>query len=173
MHKYPSCSFKGSDTRLFLLFVIHFLERQEVDLDEISAEAYCCAKAIQDFLSLVFTQKHPFLHREEGSEALALLNLWSDKYHQCALKCHRRNLCFFSLTPKFHFLLHVAADIQLQLDDCSSDFILNPALFATQMAEDYVGRSCRVARSVHPSAVSKRSAQKWLIAAKLLWHRCP
>ena len=50
---------------------------------------------------------------------------------------------FFPLTPKFHFLLHVAADLKEQLSRMQSTdrYILNPGLFATQMAEDATGRS--------------------------------
>lgn len=173
-HKYPECSFKGSDTRLLLLFLINFLEGPDIALDDVMADAFLCAKSIQDFLSLVFSVRNPFLDRADALESLALLNLWSEKYYHCARKCYDRGLCFFSLTPKYHYLMHVAFDVQKQLgvfDSSGLNRILNPALFSTQMAEDHVGRSSRLARSVHPATTSKRSAQKWLIQTKLLWEK--
>jgi hypothetical protein len=93
------------------------------------------------------------------------------KNFTCATLCFGKRLCFFPLTPKFHFLLHVAADLKEQLSRMQSTdrYILNPGLFATQMAEDATGRSCRMARTCHVLTASVRVAQKWLIAIKLFW----
>ena len=88
----------------------------------------------------------------------------------CAQKCYEKSLCFFVLTPKYHYLMHVAHDLSIQLSRTNDgEFVLNPAIFATQMAEDATGRSCRMSRSVHVLTSSMRVAQKWLIAAKLFW----
>ena len=174
---YPKCSFKGSDTRLILGFLIRTLEKPEVQLDEVTSIAYIAAKSMDDFLRLVFGTKDgqgcrkPLFNRNEGAHALALLTVWSEKFYTCASLCFGKRICFFPLTPKFHFLLHVAADLKEQLSSMQSTdrYILNPGLFATQMAEDATGRSCRMARSVHVRTASVRVAQKWLIAIKLFW----
>ena len=170
MGKYPECSFKGSDTRLILHFLIAFLERPEVSLDAIATNGYVAAKAVHCVLRKIFSCKSALFKRCEAYEVLANLNLWSEKFRQCAQQCFDQQLCFFAFTPKYNFLLHVAADMHRQLDESSfQDEILNPSLFSTQMAEDYVGRSSRLGRSVHPTTCSQRTAQKWLVQTKLLW----
>ena len=68
--------------------------------------------------------------------------------------------------------MHVAHDLAVQLNRVrDGEYILNPALFATQMAEDATGRSCRMARTVHVLTSNMRVAQKWLIATKLFWDK--
>ena len=174
---YPKCSFKGSDTRLIPGFLIGALEKPEVQLDEATSVAYVAAKSMDDFLRLVFGTKDgqgcrkSLFNRNEGAHALALLTVWCEKFYTCATLCFGKRLCFFPLTPKFHFLLHVAADLKEQLSRMQSTdrYILNPGLFATQMAEDATGRSCRMARTCHVLTASVRVAQKWLIAIKLFW----
>ena len=88
--------------------------------------------------------------------------------HACARGCYDQSLCFFNLTPKFHYLQHVSSDVKAQLD-AGHDEILNPALFATQMAEEYIGKSCQVARTTHPCTAVQRTAQKWLVFCKQWW----
>ena len=174
---YPTCSFKGSDTRLILGFVLQVLEQPSYILDDLEEHIYIAVKSIDDFLRHVFGSKcdsrcrKVLLDRNEGVHALTLLTSWTEKFYQCAQMCFDKQLCFFPLTPKYHYLLHVAADLRGQLNKLgdSSGCVLNPAVFATQMAEDATGRSCRIARSCHVRTASLRVAQKWLIAIKLFW----
>ena len=178
MNSYPECSFKGSDTRLILQFVIWKMEQDSVVLGEVASAALIGAKAMDDFLRYVFGTRDvrgcrkPLLLRHEGALALAYLSLYLERFYVCAERCFGRGLCFFVLTPKYHYLMHVAHDLAVQLDRVKDEeYILNPALFATQMAEDATGRSCRMARTVHVLTSSMRVAQKWLIAAKLFWDK--
>ena len=60
-------------------------------------------------------------------------------------------------------------DIKKQLLVNDLQCILNPALFSTQMAEDYIGKTCRVAKTVHPCTAAFRTAQKWLVVTKQVW----
>lgn len=178
LNSYPQCSFKGSDTRLILGFVLQIMLNPRVPLDDIASEALLAASAMDDFLRLIFGLKdstgckQPLLSREDGARALVLLKTWIEKFYACARLCLDRNLRFFGMTPKYHFLLHVALDLEQQLSKCEqngSQFILNPGLFATQMAEDATGRSSRMSRTVHVRTTALRVAQKWLIAVKLFW----
>ena len=130
MGKYPECSFKGSDTRLILHFLIAFLERPEVSLDASASNGYVAAKAVHCVLRKIFSCKSALFKRCEAYEVLANLNLWSEKFRQCAQQCFDQQLCFFAFTPKYNFLLHVAADMHRQLDESSfQDKMLNPSLF--------------------------------------------
>ena len=178
MNSYPECSFKGSDTRLILGFVISIMEKDTSVLDDVALHALIAAKAIDDFLRHVFGMRDeqgcrkPLLLRHEGALALSLLSLYLEYFYLCAQKCFRQGLCFFVLTPKYHYLMHVAHDLSMQLNrTLDGEEVLNPAVFATQMAEDATGRSCRMSRSVHVLTSSMRVAQKWLIAAKLFWDK--
>ena len=178
LNSYPHCSFKGSDTRLILGFVLQVMLNPRVPLDDIASDALLAASAMDDFLRLIFGLKdntgckQALLSLQEGSRALVLLKTWIEKFYSCARLCLDRRLRFFGMTPKYHFLLHVALDIEKQLYECEQhggQFILNPGLFATQMAEDATGRSSRMSRTVHVRTTALRVAQKWLIAVKLFW----
>lgn len=94
MGKYPECSFKGSDTRLILHFLIAFLERPEVSLDAIASNGYVAAKAVHCALRKIFSCKSALFKRCEAYEVLANLNLWSEKFRQCAQQCFDQQLCF-------------------------------------------------------------------------------
>ncbi|CAK9106276.1 unnamed protein product [Durusdinium trenchii] len=172
MSKYPEASFKGSDAPLLLGFLIDYMARPEVELDEIGKTGYVAAKAIDDFLRSVFSTKSQFLSKSEGIVAATALSVWLQKTYECAKMCFDKRITFFNLTPKMHYLGHVLEDMRAQLSlSADADDILNPTLFATQAAEDWVGKACQIARTVHPRTVAKRSAQKYLIAAKLFWDK--
>ena len=64
MRKFPECSFKGSDTRLLLGWLIHFVENQGAGLDEIATSAFVAAMAIDNFFTLlVRKQRQPRLQK--------------------------------------------------------------------------------------------------------------
>lgn len=177
MQTYPACSFKGSDTRLILGFVIAVVERGVVDVeDDIAGLAFSAAKSMDNFLRLVFGLKadsgcrKAVLDKTEGSRALNFLTAYLEKFYAAARSCFDQRLCFFKLTPKFHYLMHVALDLEKQLNHQGAVNVLSPGLFATQMAEDATGRSCRISRTCHVRTTSLRVAQKWLIATKLFWN---
>ena len=178
LNRYPEASFKGSDTRLILQFVVGVMQLPGCCSDDISTSGFIAGKSVDAFLRLIFGSvdecgcRNFAFTRNEGCECLALLNLFLEKYMVCAQGCFHRQLCFFNLVPKYHFLLHVAFDLEKALEQCPLDgFVLSPGLFATQMAEDATGRTSRMARHVHISNTSLRVAQRWLIACKLFWDK--
>ena len=164
--KYPECSFKGSDTRLMLGWLVDWMYTFNIDeRNEICASALAASRCMDDFLRLVYTQNRLFLSREQGFACLNLLKTWYVKTMWCARACYDQKICFFNLTPKYHYLMHVGLDLERQLQGGLED-ILSPGLFATQMAEEYIGKSCRVARTTHPCTAVKRTAQKWMVHCK-------
>lgn len=174
--KFPECSFKGSDCRILLAFIIHVLEKPETTIDEIAESSYVAAKSIDDFLRLVFGNRDDegcraaLLDRATGSRAALLLKLYLEKFMDCAKAAYGQQLCFFNLTPKYHYLMHVLMDMDEDLSSCGHNAcILSPALFATQMAEDAVGRSSRFSRHCHVRTTALRVVQRWLIACKVHW----
>ena len=78
-----------------------------------------------------------------------------------------RRLSFFNIVPKVHFLAHVAVELHQALERGSS--ILNPSVWSTQMAEDYVGALCKMSLNVHPANVAKRNLEKYLVRARREW----
>ena len=167
--KYPDCSFKGSDTRLLLGFLIDFMYHDNThEVNTCCRDALDAARCMDDCIRMFYTEDRTFLPRAQGLAAFNLLESWHVKSHACARRCYDQSLCFFNLTPKFHYLQHVSTNIKEQLDAGLQE-ILNPAIFATQMAEEYIGKSCRVARTTHPCTAVERTAQKWLVFLKKWW----
>ena len=178
MRRYPEASFKGSDTRLILGYVIAVLERPSTVLDEVSQKSYIAARAIDDFLRCIFGAKDgtgcrkALLTYNEGKHAANLLKVYLDNFMASAKLCFERTLCYFNITPKNHYLMHVHYDMEEALRACGADgCIVSPAVFATQMAEDATGRSSRISRTVHPKTTALRVSQKWMILAKLIWDK--
>ena len=71
------------------------------------------------------------------------------------------------MIPKLHFLAHLAINIHQDL--CRSNPVLNPSVFATPMAEDYVGEMCKMSMHVNPSLVAKRGLERYLVRARRAW----
>lgn len=172
--KYPDASFKGSDVKLLLQWLIDFMyhdNTREQTADTVCQNALDAARCMDDFLRLIFTSHRVLISREAARSCLNLLQEWHVKSHSCARLCFDRGLCFFNLAPKGHYLFHVSADLKKQLEDENNQNIISPAAFSTQMAEDYIGKSCRVARAVHPCTAVMRTAQKWLVFQKQWWDK--
>lgn len=172
LHSHPEASFKGSDTRLIMKFLIEYMSTAQ--LDNVGRAAIVAIQGMDDFLRLVFGQKDErgckahMWDRSEAANALADLTKYLDGSYECALACYRLRACFFTMTPKNHYLHHIAVDLDVQLQ-AGLAWIINPGLWATQMAEDSTGRNCRIARNCHVLGTSLRLAQRWLISTHLFW----
>lgn len=60
-----------------------------------------------------------------------------------------------------HYLAHVALDLEKQLQTAGPDgLFLNPGLFATQAAEDWIGKSCNIAKNCSPKNGGKKISPK-------------
>ena len=121
MAKFPDCSFKGSDTRLLLGWLLNFMEEPNVVLDEVATNACVAAKAIDDFLRLCFGNKDAqgcrkiLLTQEEAILCLSMLKVYLDQFTFLARTCFNQAKQFFNYTPKFHYLMHVAFDLEQQI----------------------------------------------------------
>ena len=71
------------------------------------------------------------------------------------------------MVPKLHYLAHVAINIYQALS--RSHPVLNPSVFATPMAEDFVGEMCKMSMHVNPSLVAKRGLERYLVRARREW----
>lgn len=170
MRKYPEASFKGSDSRLMLAFLLNFLEGIAVPTD-VEKDAFVAGKALDELLRLCYRERKEFMQRSEITTSISLMRVWSESFYKVAAACFNAKLNFFPVVPKFHYMLHVWHDLAeaLKRSPANEDEFLNPALFSCQMAEDHVGRTCRISRSVHARNVPRRTAEKWLVQTWRLW----
>ena len=86
-------------------------------------------------------------------------------YASAAAESYRR--CYFNMVPKIHYLAHIAYHLNDSLRKGVA--VLNPSIWSTAMAEDYVGRTCRLSMRVHPSVVVRRGTECYLVLARLQW----
>ena len=135
-------------------------------LDDVAASAFQWLAAIDDFLHLCYTTDRIFFTPEQSHTAHGHLCTFAEKYHDCASKCFARNLLFFNLTPKYHYMLHVRDSLELRP---KQKLYMNPAATSTQMDEDYVGRVSQSSRTVHALGVPLRVGQKWLVYTHMRW----
>ena len=164
---FPESSFKGSDSRLVLAFLVDVLQGP-IHLDETLQSAKAAATAMRDFLHLCFSTNRVYFQRSEAEQAVALLGTFLSSSYDAAQRCFDSNQLFFNFVPKHHYVHHIQVDLQKQLR-AGASVVLNPSVFSTHMAEDHVGRSSVVSRSVHARTIPRRTAQKWLISTKRKW----
>ena len=156
---------KGSDTELLTKFLLDYLGQPWL-LDEVASTALGWLAAMDDFLRLCYTADRVFFTPGQAARAHECLSCFAVKYHHCAMQCFKMQKLFFNLTPKFHYMLHVRDSLLLQQ---GRHIYLNPAVFSTQMCEDYVGQVSQSSRTVHPLGVPLRVGQKWRLYTKLKW----
>ena len=125
--------------------------------------------ALDDFLRLCYQESdRVWMTRAQAAQAHQFLQTFFEHYHAAARRCCHSGQLFFNLTPKYHYLMHMQADLA---NSANQAYLLNPACFATQMDEDYVGVVSQMGRSCHPLGVSRRTAEKWLVYAWLKWQQ--
>ncbi|CAE7941262.1 unnamed protein product, partial [Symbiodinium necroappetens] len=156
---------KGSDCTLLVKFLLDYLGQPWL-LDDVAASAFQWLAAIDDFLHLCYTTDRIFFTPEQSQTAHGHLCTFAEKYHDCASKCFARNILFFNLTPKYHYMLHVRDSLELRP---KQKLYMNPAATSTQMDEDYVGRVSQSSRTVHALGVPLRVGQKWLVYTHMRW----
>ena len=121
MAKFPDCSFKGSDTRLLLGWLLHFMDDPGIVLDDVATNASIACKAIDDFLRFCFGNKDSqgcrkiLLTREEAIRCLSMLKVYLDQFTFLARICFNRGQQFYNFTPKYHYLMHISWDLENQI----------------------------------------------------------
>lgn len=162
---FPECSWKASDMRLLLAWMIDFCDRP-FQHNETMIHAMAALRAMDSSLRLMYTRDRVFLSRTDAALLSGLLKDFCREYLHCAVSCYEGGDLYFNLTPKFHYTFHVALELDKQLDSSNSLRVINPAVFSTQQAESYIGVVSTISRTVHPLSVSRRVAMKFLIRAR-------
>ena len=156
---------KGSDTRLVLKFLIDYLDAP-LALDDVSLLAFHALQGLDSFLRICYINDRTFLRASEAMDASRHLKQFLVLYERAARLCYTRKQVFFNLTPKYHIALHICSDLE---GAQSVGFCFNPACFATQSAEDFVGKVSRLGRLGHARTVSQRTCERWLMRAWTKW----
>lgn len=88
-------------------------------------------------------------------------------YAELALLSWQDALGWFAQHPKVHALEHSFEELESQA--AKFGFALNPLAYSAQMDEDFVGKASRLSRTVHPKRASRRTMQRYLCAARMVW----
>ena len=86
-------------------------------------------------------------------------------YNTLALMAHSQSRSLYILMPKQHVLQHIFL-LDMLLASRTQKHIIHPLAWGTQMDEDFIGRSSRVARRTHASTVVSRVLMRYLLTAK-------
>ena len=166
---FPMLSCKAADTTLMLQWLEDFLGSVPVDLsDPLMQHGFRAVVSYNAFFRQLYTTDRVWWSVRESNKGLLTLTTFLRSYASAAAESHRRKLCYFNMVPKLHYIAHIA----YHLHDCLSrgiTRILNPSIWSTAMAEDYVGRTCRLSMRVHPSVVAKRGTERYLVLARRHW----
>ena len=165
---FPECSWKGSDTRLLLRWLIDFCDRPFAHTDVVLRARSAC-ESLDASLRLMYTCDRTFLDAADARRLSQLIKSFCSEYMHSAQLCYNQSRLFFNITPKLHYCFHLSLDLDKQLSpsDSSAARVLNPAMHGTQQAETFIGVASAISRSVHPNSVSRRVAHKFLIQARL------
>ena len=147
-------------------FLIHNLDDAPWALDDVSTLAFRALQGLDNFMRVCYAADRTFLRSAEAQEAQKHLNMFLVAYEGAARLCFRRGQLFFNLTPKYHIAMHVSDDLDAWK---SHGFAMNPACFATQAAEDFIGKVSRLGTHGHPRLVAQRTCERWLVRAWSLW----
>jgi hypothetical protein len=83
-------------------------------------------------------------------------------YLTLASESLRKHEFLFHLRPKFHGLFELVYSLQ-------GGPAINPDSLSTFPGEDFIGRVCRLIKSLHPALVHQRVVQRWLWGLGQQW----
>ncbi len=93
-------------------------------------------------------------------------------YSYMAYVCrHEFEIPGFSMKPKIHAFHHILCDIQKQVKNRKSKFVLNPMCFNCETDEDFIGRIARHSRRISNRLASLRTLQMYRIKSKAVIRR--
>lgn len=91
-----------------------------------------------------------------------------DAYRRLSTAAFHSNKALFPHMPKSHAVEHLWW--KLRSTSSTSRWCLSPLVTAVQISEDYVGKTSRLARKVHPMQAVQRVLQRSLQASYKHWH---
>jgi hypothetical protein len=159
----PELPGKGSDCKLFIMFLNNLLTDMEVLPDSWLAQVSTCVWALAHAL-WTLDMAGWMLTEEEADQFVDSGNLFLACYVHLAADAVRQGRRTFKLRPKLHAFHHIVLRIETRQS------LQNPRFHQNFMDEDFVGRMCKLARSTHQRTVAARSLQRWLLMLAVRWH---
>ncbi len=180
LKKFPYARWKGSDQMLIIRWLLEVV-RNGVFLGEATcrdglslasfppfewqapyfkAVLSGCDSAISFFHQL--HREGIWLKKEVAQSMSCCCKVVCRSYMLLANLCHLKGLARFHLEPCLHCFRHFGEDLDEGVKrGCS--YILSPSASTCEMDEDFVGKICRLSRSVHASACNKRTIERYLL----------
>ncbi|CAE7339006.1 unnamed protein product, partial [Symbiodinium sp. CCMP2592] len=166
---YPMLSCKAADTILMLEWLEDYMVNVPLDLSDRLLKL--CSDALTSYNAFFrlchHSESRVWWTAGEAATGLMALTTFLRSYHAAAVECYQRRWSYFNFVPKMHYLAHVAFDVYVPLSKGKP--VYNPSLWATQMAEDYVGSMCKMSSNTNPSNVARRGIDKYLVRARRVW----
>ncbi|CAE7819913.1 unnamed protein product, partial [Symbiodinium sp. KB8] len=154
---YPMLTCKAADTITMLEWLEDYMTSLPLRLSDRLLELCLDALlAYNGFFRLCYnSQSRVWWTASEAATGLMALTTFLRSYYAAALECYQRQWSYFNFD-----LAHVAISIHFAL--LHGKPVYNPSIWATQMAEDYVGSMCKMSASVNPSTIARRGIDKYL-----------
>ena len=159
----PELPGKGSDCKLFIMFLNSLLTDLEAAPESWLAQVSTCVWALAHAL-WTLDMAGWMLTEEEANEFVDCGNLFLACYVHLAGDAVRQGMRTFKVRPKLHSFHHIVLRIETRQS------LQNPRFHQNFMDEDFVGRMCKLARSTHQRTVAARSLQRWLLLLAVRWH---
>ncbi|CAE7228167.1 spp-11 [Symbiodinium microadriaticum] len=166
---YPMLTCKAADTILMLGWLEDYMTSLPLDLsDHLLQLSLDALLAYNSFFRLCYSsQSRVWWTHSEATTGLMALTTFLRSYHAAAVECYQRQWSYYNFVPKMHYLAHIALSIYFALSQGKP--VYNPSIWATQMAEDYVGSMCKMSANVNPTSIARRGIDKYLVRARRLW----
>ena len=96
----------------------------------------------------------------------ASIYLWLQSYQWLAHTSQTDNSCLYYIRPKFHYIDHIAMDI-----DLSKTWNLNPRFLSCMADESFLGKLMKIGKKCHASSASLRLLQRWILFIAIRWQK--
>ena len=179
--KFPYARWKGSDQMLIIRWLRQVVLQGIVFHDSIARDGNSplhfplvewqrpfyqailegCNGAINFFHEM--HRKGIWLERSLAQNMSYNCKLFCKSYSSLAFLCHGRSLARFHLEPSLHVFRHFAFDLDTVLSTPTVQFVMSPSLVTCEMDEDFVGKICKTARSVHALNTNERTIDRYLL----------
>ena len=163
-NKYPNGFWnKGHVTVTFLKFISHWLGNNNVaDCAMLSLcieGVKCIDNALESLYKSDIWLSQSVAH-SIGQNGLRFVEI----YGRLVRLAFDRGVALWALMPKSHVIHHIFAELSE-----AGQWIVNPAVYAVQISEDFVGKKSRLSRRVHPTQAIRRVLERSLMAARKNW----
>lgn len=167
--QYPNGQWsKGHITSMVGQFVQHWLDQRDISHSPLLQECKQAVAFIDRCMHLMYSSD-VFLSNADAKEVWSTGLGFLASYQRLAVMSYKQGRNLFSYMPKAHALAELWWDLKDQSEHGSSEFSMNPLIYACQIDEDYIGRTSRLARRVSATQSVRRTIERSLQASFKHW----